>query len=284
MSIRFLNLNGSLVEPARATVSVLDHGVLYGDGVFETLRVRNGRIFRVEAHLERLEDGCRRLSLALPWPREDLRTALQETVAANAMQDGALRLTVTRGEGPPLPDPTLCPQPTFFVTARPAPSVSGTPPNWKLRVTGTHPCTFVPGIKSLSYLPFQQARADARAAGDDEALLTREGRVIEAGTSNLFLVLNDRLITPDLTSGCLAGTTRALVLELAASLAIETEERPVHRDELGAAGEVFCTNSLMGIVPVEAVDGQRPSQGTPGPLTQALRAAYATVLRRETGA
>lgn len=283
MTLRFVNLNGALVEPAQATIGVLDHGLLYGDGVFETLRVRNGRIFRVDAHLERLEDGCLRLEIPLPWPQEALRTALLETVAGNALQDGALRLTVTRGEGPPLPDPALCPQPAFFITARAAPP-PGPLPYWKVRVTGTHPCTFVPGIKSLSYLPFQQARAAARHAGCHEAILTREERVIEASTSNVFLVLNDCLTTPDLPSGCLAGTTRALVLELAAALSLRTEERTVYRDELGAASEVLCTNSLMGIVPVQAIDGHPLPLNPPGPHTRVLLEAYAAVLHRETGA
>jgi hypothetical protein len=114
-----VNLNGTLFPPEEARVTLFDHGLLYGDGLFETLRVEAGRFFRLEAHLERLQDGARRLSLDLPWTAEQLTAALQETISANDISEGVLRLTVTRGAGPPLPDPSLCPEPSFFITVRP---------------------------------------------------------------------------------------------------------------------------------------------------------------------
>jgi len=279
----YVHLNGSLVPAADAKVSVFDHGMLYADGLFETVRVVNGRCFRPEAHLERLEAGAAHLELRLPRSREQLVEALDETARANRLDEGALRLTVTRGPGSPIPDPSVCSVPTYFITARTAARVSDEVFKRGLRLCRgpQHPRLFVPGIKSLCFLPYQLARTSARAAGCDDAILLWGDQIVESGISNVCLVRRGALMTPDLASGCLPGTTRALMLELAALLGIPAEERPVRSDELRMADEVFTTNSVAGVMHVREVAGER-LWDEPGPITHSLRAAYVELLERET--
>jgi branched-chain amino acid aminotransferase len=277
----YVYLNGRLVPAADARVSVFDHGLLYGDGLFETLRVANGRCFRPETHLARLEAAAARLTLALPQSRAQFLNALQETANVNGLREGALRLTVTRGPGNPIPDPGVCPSATYFITARvAAPVLDGAFERGVRLCWGPqHPRLFVPGIKSLCYLPYQLARTAARISGGDDAILLWGDQVVETGISNLCLVLDGVLATPDLASGCLPGTTRALLLELALQSGIPVEERPISADELRAADEVFVTNSLAGVMPVRELAGE--PKDPPGPVTRHLRAAYADLVERE---
>ncbi|MGV3722438.1 MAG: aminotransferase class IV, partial [Actinomycetota bacterium] len=149
----FVCLNGEMLCAAKARISVLDHGLLYGDGLFETLRIVQGRCFQMEAHLQRLSEGAERLRISLPWPREELRRALQETVAANGLSTGAIRLTVTRGAGAPVPSPVVCAEPTFFITLRGGSAPPDVPGVGRLSAGPEHPRLVVPGIKSSSYLP-----------------------------------------------------------------------------------------------------------------------------------
>jgi len=279
----FVNLNGSLLPAAEARVAVLDHGLLYGDGLFETLRVYGGRFFRLEAHLDRLLGDAVRLHMALPWGRGLLAEALRETAAANGLGDGALRLTVTRGEGLPLPDPAVCAAPTFFVTARSGvlPGDEAFERGTTVCVAGVHPRWAVPGIKSLCYLPFQQARVTARGRGCEEGLLFCEDCLVESSTGNLFLVRGGELVTPDLESGCLPGITRAAVLEACKALGIRCQEGPVPVAWLAESDEAFLTGSLAEVTPVLAVEGQPVGSGCPGPLTRRVREEYRRMVQRE---
>jgi branched-chain amino acid aminotransferase len=279
----YVHLNGRLAPAAEARIGVCDHGLLYGDGLFETVRVSHGRCFRPAAHLARLAESARRLQLALPWPEADLTAALQETAAANRLREGALRLTVTRGEGKPVPDPDVCARPTYFITARTVEPVSeavferGT----RLCPGPQHPRSFVPGIKSLCFLPYQLARTAAKAGGFDDAVLLWDDRVVETGISNVFAVFDGVLTTPDLSSGCLPGVTRALLLDLAPALGHPARERPVTLSELSAADEVLVSNSVVGVLPVRAA-GAVTWEAAPGPITRSLRTAYLELVRRET--
>lgn len=280
----YVHLNGSLVEAAQARVSVLDHGLLYGDGLFETIRVANGQCFRPEVHLGRLEESAQRLELQLPWSHEALLGALQETAAANRLQEGALRLTVTRGEGNPVPDPGACASPTYFITARAIGPISDVAFERGVRLClgPQHPRFFVPGLKSLCFLPYQLARTAARVRGCDDALLLWGDQIVETGISNLFIAQAGALSTPDLSSGCLPGTTRALLLEMAQELGVPAVERPVTVAQLAAADEVLITNSVIGVLPVRELE----THGTytvPGPVSQLLRRAYYKRLQQETG-
>lgn len=283
-AVPYVHLNGRLMEADQARVSVLDHGLLYGDGLFETVRVANGHCFRPEAHLYRLEQSAQRLELQLPWSRDALLGALQETAAANRLQDGALRLTVTRGEGNPVPDPGTCAAPTYFITSRSTEPISDEAfeRGVQLCLGPQHPRFFVPGLKSLCFLPYQLARTAARSRGCDDAVLLWEDQVVETGISNLFIVQANALSTPDLSSGCLPGTTRALLLELAHESGVPVVEQPITLEQLAAADEVLITNSVIGVLPVREIDGRR-SYSAPGPVTQLFRRAYCERLQQETG-
>ncbi|MFN3649883.1 MAG: aminotransferase class IV [Armatimonadota bacterium] len=279
----YVNLNGRLLTAARARVSVLDHGLLYGDGLFETLRVYDGRFFRLEAHLRRLAESAVRLDLPLPWSPEELALAIRDTVRANEIRDGAVRLTVTRGEGAPVPDPAACPRPTFFVTTRIAPRLGDE--DWErgasVCAAGRHPKWIVPGVKSLCYLPFQHARAAARRDGYDDALLVDGDQVVEASLSNVFAVIDGALRTPDLHSGCLPGITRRAVLEVAKAARIPVEEGVLTTAELESAEEVFLTNSSIEILPVRCVGDTSIGGGRPGPITRRLHEKLRRLIERE---
>ena len=276
---RWVNLNGRIVPAEEAQVSVFDHGLLYGDGLFETLRVYGGRFFRLGAHLARLSAGASQLSLELPWSPEQLSDAIRQTAATNEIADGSVRLTVTRGEGAPAPDPGLCRAPTFFVTARRGDAAAGQ--GVSVCFTGRHPQWMVPGVKLLCFLPFQLARSDAKARGYDEALLTAGEELVEAATSNVFLAREGRLVTPSLESGCLPGITRSAVLEVARAAGIECLETRVPAAWAGEAEEVFLTNSVAEIQTVVRLDEGPVGEGVPGPVTRRLTAAYFELVQAE---
>lgn len=263
----FVNLNGVVLPGGEAHVSIFDHGLLYGDGLFETVRVEAGRPCWLDRHLNRLEESAARIHLTLPWSRDVLVEAVQATIAANRAVEAGLRLTVTRGEGPPAPDPSRCGPALFFITLRERPAGGGPA---RVCFAGEHPHAFVPGLKSLSYQPFLMARADARRRGFDEALLCWGNQVVEGSTANVFAVREGELITPDLESGCLPGIMRAVILELARSLGLPVREAWISREELLGAVEVFLTSSLAGILPAVRIEAQQVGNGLPGPLARRL--------------
>lgn len=265
----YANLNGKLVPADEARIPALDHGLLYGDGLFETLRVYGGRFFRLAAHLERLRRGAAQIHLELPWTDAELTEALAATVRENRIDEGALRLTVTRGAGLPVPELAVGGPPAYLVTARPW---SGVPVACSACFAGRHPRAFVPGIKSLSYLPFLLARDEARRRGYDEALLTAGEEVVEGSASNVFIVAGGRLKTPPLGSGCLPGVTRAVVLELAAAEGLPAEEAALTCGDLLGADEVFLTGSLAGIRSVARLEERDLPTGCP--VTRRLREAF----------
>lgn len=281
----YVCLNGEIMRAEHARVNVLDHGLLYGDGLFETLRIVGGRCFQAEAHLDRLSEASGRLRIRLPWSRQELRHALQDTIAANGAATGAVRLTVTRGAGAPVPSPSACAAPTFFITYRSSGAVQldGTGGGLRLALGPAHPRLFVPGIKSLCYLPYQLARLRAQAEGFDDAILHFAGDAVETTVSNLFIVKSGAVLTPDLDSGCLPGVTRALVLRLCAELGVAASEAPAPLSELPGAAEVFVTNSLQGVLPVAVVGDACIGDGHPGPITLALQRGYERELERMAG-
>ena len=280
-------LNGEIVPAAEARVGIFDHGLLYGDGLFETCRAYGGRIFRLDAHLARLEQGARVLNLTLPWSRDSLVEAVYRTLAANNLLDAVLRLTVTRGEGPPVPDPSVCAAPTFFIAARPWAPI---PPAAyeagyraviaeSVRQNSASPFS---RLKSLNFGLSQMARGEARTRGADEALLLNEhGRLAEGSVTNLFAVLGSRLVTPPPAEGCLPGVTRAAVLELAPSVGLAAEETTLTPDELARADEAFLTNSALEIMPLTRLGDRPVGTGIPGTVTARLMAAYGDLVRLE---
>jgi branched-chain amino acid aminotransferase len=275
-------LNGSLVPRSQAKISPFDLGFLYGCGLFETMRAYSGHIFRLEEHIERLSQSAKLLSL--PLNALALKKACHDTLRANKLKDARIRLTVSIGEGEAAPDLPRHPKPTVLVTAaRYVPlSDEAYRKGYKV-VVSTIDCDSQPRLsrlKSTNYLSNILARREARASGADEAILLNErGFLCEGSTSNIFLASKRNLITPGEESGCLPGITRQAVIELARGLGIRLDQREVQLEELLQADEAFLTNSIMELMPVAEVNGQRIGRGK---MTGRLMQAYRETVVKET--
>jgi branched-chain amino acid aminotransferase len=276
--------DGRILDHTEARISVVDHGLLYGDGVFEGMRAYAGRMFRLDDHLRRFEVSARAIGLDLP-ARDRLREIVLATVAATGAQDAYVRLVVTRGEGPLGLDPTTCASPTVFCIAdsveifskdKAAAGISLVVSS--LRRPG--PDALDPRIKSLNYLNNVLAKLEARRQGADDALLLNaRGEIAEATAANVFVVRNDRLMTPPAADGALEGITRAVVLELASGLGLVAEERTLTRIDLVGADEAFLTGTGARIVPIRSLDGQPIGSSVPGPITAKIRDRYFALAR-----
>jgi branched-chain amino acid aminotransferase len=281
-------LDGKIVEGAEARIPVTDHGFLYGDGVFEGIRVLAGRVYRLDDHMARLDTSARGvgMDLAAVGGRGALREIVLETLRAFDRDDAYVRLIVSRGEGALGVDPTTCPMPRVVcivaalrlypeeLLARGLDLVTS---RWRR----PSPDVLDPGVKSLNYLNNAMAKLDAHRQGADEALLLNAaGLVAEASVANVFVVNGSRLRTPPPSDGALAGLTRAGVLAIAAEEGLATEERSLRRVDLLGADEVFLTGSGAGIVPVRSLDGESVGPGRPGPVTARIRAAFPDYARR----
>ena len=282
-------INGRLCPEQEATVPVTDHGLLYGDGVFEGIRFYGRRPFRLDAHLRRLADSCRAIRLTLPYTLDRLARAVAEIIGAFPADDGYLRLLVTRGAGPLGIDPSGCSRPNVILIAARLQMVDEAHRREGIRlvVAATRRLpgdALDPRVKSLNYLNQILARMEADHAGAQEAvLLNGQGRVAEASAENLFIVRDGTLLTPRTADGALEGITRGLVLELAARLGIPAREAPLTPYDLHTADECFLTGTGAGLIPVREVDG-RPLHHCPGPLYSRLEAAFREQVRRECGA
>lgn len=271
-------IDGRVTSAAEAKVGVLDHGFLYGDSIYETLRTHDGRLFRLAAHLERLGASAAGIGLVLPWSRADLRGILEEmTSRAPAGRDVGLRLIVTRGEGPIGLDPALCKTPRLIVLAWPI--VRGDHPHAAAgaevivtRIRRNPPSALDPQIKSGNFLNNILAYREVVAAGAFEGvLLTVEGAVAEGTTSNIFWVKGGELRTAE-DRGILLGVTRSTVLEIVAAERVPCRLGAFPPEDLRAADEVFLTSTLKGILPVRRVDDARFE--VPGPVTARIAAGY----------
>jgi branched-chain amino acid aminotransferase group I len=278
-------LNGALMPRSEAKVSALDYGFMYGYGLFETMRAYSGHIFRLRQHLDRLSHAARLLGVALESVETALEKALYDTLEANNLTEARLRLTLSGGEGDASPDLSGAHSPTVLVTAKNyvAPAAQG----GRLAVISSirrNSHSPLSRVKSLNYLDNLLARREAKAAGVDEALLLNEvGLLVEASTSNLFIVSQGALITPDESCGLLPGIARRTVLELAASLGIEARESNLSLEGLLGAEEAFLTNSMIEIAPLIAVGDQRIGSGDAGELTRRLSQRYGELVRAEIG-
>jgi branched-chain amino acid aminotransferase len=268
-------VDGDYVDGADARISIFDHGFLYGDGVFEGMRVFGGNLFRPRDHLARFERSARSLKLELPLDAEELLTVICEVVLRSGLEDAHVRPLLTRGVGTPGIDPWRCERPSLIVTAYPFPPMLGTDPLRILigSVVRKAPRSLGSHVKSLNYLDAIVAKQQAKAGGlDDAIMLDHLGAVAECTSTNLFMVAGGILVTPT-TRACLPGITRRTVLELAAELGIPADERDVWPAELYAADAVFVTGSGAGIVPVGEVDG-RPLATVGHPHVEALTEGY----------
>lgn len=280
-------LDGELRPRETATVSVFDHGLLYGDGVFEGIRVYDRRIFRLDAHLDRLYDSARAIALEIPLGRAELAAAVCDTVRANRKEHGYIRLIVTRGVGDLGIDPRKCARPSVIIIVTdiqvyPAPRYEAgiaviTAPTRQVASDA-----FDARIKSLNYLKNVLARLEATHAGAEEAiLLNPAGFVAECTADNVFVVRRNVLLTPSPQDGALAGITRGAVLGLAAEAGVAVRETRLARFDLHTADECFLTGTGAEVMPVVDIDGRRIGDGAPGPLTRRLLDAFHALVRTE---
>ena len=277
-------LNGAVVPRSEAAISPLDRGFLYGYGLFETVRSYGGRVFRLDRHLARLMRSAETLALASQLDPADLERAVYTTIRANALDDARVRLTVGAGEGERGLAPPEAGGLTVLVVAEPLVVAARIYEQGITAVTAAtrrNSQSPVPGIKSLNYLESLIAHAEAAARGADEAVMLNDrGDVSECSSSNIFLVAAGRVATPSLSSGILPGVTREAVLEVAAELGIDAEERDIVPAELAGADEVFITTSVREVVPVVRVDGRAVGGGVPGETTGKLLAGYRKLVQR----
>jgi len=273
-------VNGKYVPQSEAKVSVFDHGLLYGDGVFEGIRAYNGRVFKLDRHLDRLYASAKAIDLTIPASREEMQEIILETCRRNRIHDGYIRPIVTRGVGDLGIDPRKCKSGgSVIVIAQPGISLyEGAYERGLKVVTSSHrrvpPESLSPSIKSLNYLNNILARIQANQFGADEALfLDLQGYVSEASADNFFIVNGATISTP-WTSTNLPGITRETVLELAPKVGAKTVERPFTLYDVWTADEAFITGTAAEVGPVVEVDGRKIGDGKPGKLTKRLMAAF----------
>ena len=276
----YIYLNGKFVDEKRATVSVFDRGFLYGDGVFETMRAYQGRIAWIEQHLERLFQSAEMIDLHIQQSKQDFTEILRQLIDHNTLGDAVIRMTLTRGVGPPGLNPELNIHPTTVITARPYQSLPSTYYSEGVSLVivtiKRNPIeSMPPSIKSLNFLNNILAKVEATRKGAfDGIMLNQHNHLTEATTSNLFLVRQGELFTPAVTCGILGGITRDAVLSLAQAKGISCRQQSLTADTLYSADECFLTNTSLELMPVTQVDNHVIGSGRPGPMTIHLHDAF----------
>lgn len=279
-------INGRFYAREDAKISVYDHGLLYGDGVFEGMRIYDGKVFRLQQHLDRLWESARAIALEIPVDPKQLAADVNESVAKNELVDGYIRLVVTRGGDQLGLDPFRCSNPQVIIIAD---SISLYPESYyteglELVTASTirnHPAALSPRIKSLNYLNNILAKIEGLRAGCIEALmLNHKGEVAECTGDNIFIVKAGHLRTPPIDAGILEGITRNAVLELAEQAGIPTFQQPLTRHDLFVADECFLTGSAAEVIPAVRLDGRQIGNGKPGPITQQLNDAFRKLVRQ----
>ena len=269
-------MDGELVAAEEARISVYDHGLLYGDGVFEGIRTYQGKVFRLDKHLERLYKSAEAIQLVIPYTPQQLGTAIYETMKANGQSGAYIRLVVTRGVGDLGVDPSTAKRPTVFIITD---KISLYPQQMykkgmsiiTAKTIRTPPQSLSPQVKSLNYLNNILAKIEASDAGVPEAvMLNYEGYVAECTGDNIFIVRDAKLLTPRVDSGILEGITRDCVIELASQNGIQVEQTSLLPEDLYGADECFLTGTAAEIVPVTKIDGRVIGTGPPGPITKSL--------------
>jgi branched-chain amino acid aminotransferase len=276
MTEQWIYLNGDFVTREQATVSVFDHGYLYGDGIFEGIRAYDGCVFKLKEHLVRLYESAKSIMLHIPLSMEEMEKAVVETLTRNRLRSAYIRLVVSRGVGDLGLDPNLCEKSNVIIIAERLKLFPAELYEKGLKVvtvaTRRNPAdTLNPKIKSLNYLNSILARLEAEQAGASEALiLNHEGYVCEGSGDNVFIVKNGTVITPPTYLGALEGITRNTIIEICHQLGIPCEEKPFTRHDVYVADEVFLTGTAAEVIPVIEVDRRVIGQGVPGNMTKLL--------------
>lgn len=280
-------MDGDLVPQEEAKVSVFDHGLLYGDGVFEGIRAYNGRVFRLEQHVDRLIASSQYIALDLPMSKAELIEATLETLRANNLSDAYIRVVVTRGCGDLGLDPRKCQGPTVIIIAD---KITLYPARYyeeglelvTLATVRNIPMALNPGAKSLNYLNSVLGKIECTRAGVQEGImLNREGFVAECTGDNIFVIKQDAIITPPISAGILEGVTRGAVIELACELGYDVRQELFTLLQVYTADECFLTGTAAEVIPAVKVDGRVLGSGRPGPITLRLTQEFRKLTTRE---
>jgi branched-chain amino acid aminotransferase len=286
MSLK-IYLDGQLVDESEAKISVFDHGLLYGDGVFEGIRVYNGRVFRLTEHLKRLYDCARAICMTIPISAEEMEKATVDTVAANGLRDGYIRLVVTRGVGSLGLNPYQCPKPSIIIIAAniklyPASAYEN---GLKLITCSTRRPphdVLSPQVKSLNYLNNVMAKIECLQAGCDEGImLNAQGFVAECTGDNVFVIKNGHIYTPTVASGALDGITRRAVIGIVQGMGIPLHEVQMTRFDIYTADECFLTGTAAEALPAYMLDSREIGSGKPGPITLQIIEAFQNLANSE---
>ena len=278
-------LDGNLVDEGEAKISVFDHGLLYGDGVFEGIRFYNGRVFRLEEHIERLFSSAKGIILKMPWTPEEVCEATLATIRANGLQDGYVRLLVTRGVGSLGLSPDSCPTPSIIIIAANIQLYPEADYDQGLKVVTcatrrpTH-SSLSPQVKSLNYLNNVMAKVEALRAGAREGLMLNEqGYVAECTGDNVFIVNKGVVYTPPVSDGGLDGITRGVIFELAEKLGVTIREKSMTRFDIVTADECFLTGTAAEVIPAVELDYRAIGDGKPGAVTARFIEAFRELVR-----
>ncbi len=278
-------INGTLYDKDDAKISVYDHGLLYGDGVFEGIRSYAGKVFKMQEHLDRLWDSAKAIWLQIPISKEQMARDIEKTLAENGIKDGYIRVVVTRGAGTLGLDPNRCSDPqviiiTDLISLYPKELYEKGLEIITVSTVRNHPAALSPRVKSLNYLNNILAKIEGIQAGCIEALmLNHKGEVAECTGDNLFLVRKGRVATPPKEAGILEGITREVAIDLLRQSDILVEEIPLTKHDVYIADECFLTGTAAEVIPVVKVDSRAIGDGTPGPITRDLLERFHAVTR-----
>lgn len=287
MEQRWIFMNGKYVKKEEAAVSVFDHGFLYGDGIFEGIRVYSGNVFRLREHLERLYDSAKSILLEIPYTLEEMEQFVVQAVRKNDLQDAYIRLVVSRGIGDLGLDPAKCPEPNVIIIVDQVAIYSQELYDNGLQIISVPtrrniPDALNPKIKSLNYLNNILVKMEANRAGLGEALMmNQEGYVTEGSSDNIFIVKRGVVYTPPCYLGALEGITRQAIIDICNRVGYTIKEEPFTRHDVYVSDEVFLTGTAAEVIAVVNVDGRSIGTGKPGPVTQHLLSEYRKIVEVE---
>ncbi len=273
-------IDGEFYDEENAKISVFDHGLLYGDGIFEGIRAYNNRVFRMEEHIDRLYDSAKAIMLTIPMSKQEITEAVLETLRQNKMSEGYIRLVVTRGKGYLGLSPDRCEKPTICIIAAklelyPKELYENGLSVVTVPTIRTNPAALNPAVKSLNYLNNIMAKVEGKLAGVQEVvMLNGEGLVAECSGDNIFILKRGVLYTPPIYMGALGGITRDIIIKLAGDLGIPLKEQPLTRYDLFVADEMFLTGTGAEVISVINIDGRVVGDGKPGIKSRELLKAF----------